>query len=177
MRGYCWFFRSSLVGLWTALSVDRFRLANSHLRNSKLIRQCSMHILQAEIKYKKRELSRCFRKQARLNIALKNDVSHIVYTPLQSIITQIVSKSNTNVEMRHVSKLLNHLRENKFGNGRRIPKLDPVTNLSSRILTREEHDALINGLHHVCPSENFDELQFVCNMEYLYARLLNVKED
>lgn len=97
-----------------------------------------------------------------------------MFTRLQSIIIQIVSKSNTNVEMRHVSKL-NHLREEKFGNGRRTPKLDPVTNLSSRILTREEHDALANGLHHVYPSGNFDESQFVCNMEYFYARLLNVR--
>ena len=52
--------------------------------------------------------------------------------------------------------------------------LDPVTNLSSRELTDEERVALANGLHHVYPSENFDQAQFVCNIEYFYARLLNI---
>ena len=88
--------------------------------------------------------------------------------------SQIVQKSNNNVTQRHTSKL-NRLREHKRTNGTRTPKLDPVTNLSSRILTTEEHLALANGLHHVYPSENFDHSQFVCNMEYFYARLLNVR--
>jgi hypothetical protein len=79
-----------------------------------------------------------------------------VHTHLQSINSQIVQKANSNATKRH------------------SPKLDTVTNLSSRLLTIKEHNALANGVHHVYPSENFDHSQFVCNMEYLYARLLNV---
>jgi hypothetical protein len=52
---------------------------------------------------------------------------------------------------------------------------DPVTNLSNYDLTDSEHTALINGLNHVYPPENLDQPQFVCNMEYFYARLLNVR--
>ncbi|CAF1489635.1 unnamed protein product [Rotaria sordida] len=52
---------------------------------------------------------------------------------------------------------------------------DPVTNLSKYSLTDSEHTALINGLDHVYPPEKLDQPQFVCNMEYFYARLLNVR--
>ncbi|CAF4157480.1 unnamed protein product [Rotaria sp. Silwood2] len=52
---------------------------------------------------------------------------------------------------------------------------DPVTNLSEYNLTDSEHDALVNGLNHVYPPEKLDQPQFVCNMEYFYARLLNVR--
>ncbi|CAF3712111.1 unnamed protein product [Rotaria sp. Silwood1] len=41
---------------------------------------------------------------------------------------------------------------------------DPVTNLSKYNLTDSEHDALVNGLHHVYPPEKLDQPQFVCNM-------------
>ena len=128
-----------------------------------------MNILQAEIRCKKRELTRNIRHHARLCIALKNGVSRIVHIRLLLIISQIAQKSNNNVTKRHTSKL-NRLRDNK-----RSRKPDSVTNLSSRILITEEHHALANGLHHVYPLENFDHSQFVCNMEYFYARLLNVR--
>src|SRR4051794_24460457 len=52
---------------------------------------------------------------------------------------------------------------------------DPVINLSKYILTNNEHAALINGLNHVYSPEKLDQPQFVCNMEYFYARLLNVR--
>ena len=80
----------------------------------------------------------------------------------------IESQVGKNVTKKHLSKL-NRLRDNKRRNGTRSPKLDLVTNLSSRLITMEEHHALPNALHHVCPSENFDHSQFVCNMEYFYA--------
>ena len=133
-----------------------------------------MNILQAEIRCKKRDLTRNIRHHGRLCVALKSCVSSIVHTRLQSIISQIAQKTDNNVTKRHLSKL-HRLREHKSRNGPRAPKLNPVTNLSSRLLTMEEHNALANGLHHVYPSENFDHSQFVCNMEYFYARLLNVR--
>ncbi|CAF1165671.1 unnamed protein product [Adineta steineri] len=52
---------------------------------------------------------------------------------------------------------------------------DPVTNLSNYTLSDNEHAALINSLRHVYPRRKLDGLQFVCNMEYFYARLLNIK--
>ena len=37
------------------------------------------------------------------------------------------------------------------------PLLDPVTNLSSRVLMNEERVAPTHGLHYVYPSDNFDQ--------------------
>ena len=112
--------------------------------------------------------------QKAVDVALKNAVSHLVFTRLQSILDQIVLKANNNVEKRHLKKL-EGLRSRKIKKGSFCrPLLDPVTNLSSRVLTDEERVALANGLHPVYPSENFDQAQFVCNIEYLYAGLLNI---
>ena len=103
-------------------------------------------------------------------------MSRLVFIRLQSILDQIVLKANNNVEKRHLHKLegLRRRKIKKLGSVRR-PLLDPVTNLSSRVLTDEERAALANGLHHVYPSEQFDQAQFVCNIEYFYARLLNIR--
>jgi hypothetical protein len=50
-----------------------------------------------------------------------------------------------------------------------------VKNLSSYTLSDDEHNALINGLNHVYAAEKFDQPQFVCDMEYFYSRLLNLR--
>ncbi|CAF4590188.1 unnamed protein product, partial [Rotaria sp. Silwood2] len=89
------------------------------------------------------------------------------------------------IERTHETKL-NGLREKKqrrapqrqiLGPVTNLPQKmgDPVTNLSKYNLTDSEHDALVNGLHHVYPPEKLDQPQFICNMEYFYARLLNVR--
>ncbi|CAF1510868.1 unnamed protein product, partial [Adineta steineri] len=52
---------------------------------------------------------------------------------------------------------------------------DPITNLSIHTLTGDEHDALVNGLNHVYPPSKLDQPQLVCNMEFFYARLLNIR--
>ena len=113
--------------------------------------------------------------QNTIDVASKNIESHLVFIRLQSIVDQIELEANKNVEKRHLNKL-EGLRRRKIKKGStRRPLLDPVTNLSSRILTDEERAALANGLHHVYPSEQFDQAQFVCNIEYFYARLLNIR--
>ena len=124
---------------------------------------------------RKKELSYYYRSKGRLVLALKNAVSHLVFIRLQSILDQIVLKANNNVEKRHSNKLegLRRRKVKKASPCRAL--LDPVTNLSSRVLTDEERAALPNGLHHVYPSVNFDQAQFVCNIEYFYARLLNIR--
>ena len=152
----------------------RFRVANPNIRDTQLVRQCREKILQAEINFKKKELSHHYRSKNRLVVALKNAVSHLVFTRLQTIVHQIELEASNNVEKRH-SKKLEQLRQRKTSTGSTPPSLDPVTNLSRRVLTDEERAALANGLHHVYPSEQFDQAQFICNIEYFYARLLNVR--
>jgi hypothetical protein len=174
----------------------RFHLANPHIADTKLRQKCARHILQAEMKYKQRLLSRTARYLRRLDAELKQSVSHIIYIRLQSISQEIVKRQMSKIERTHKTKL-GALREKKI---RRAPHRqildpvtnrprqildpvtnlsqemgDPVTNLSKYILTNSEHAALINGLNHVYPPEKLDQPQLVCNMEYFYARLLNVR--
>lgn len=53
--------------------------------------------------------------------------------------------------------------------------LDPVKNLSKYESIDNEHNAVLNGLKHVYSPEKLDEPQFVCNIEYFYACLLNLR--
>jgi hypothetical protein len=174
----------------------RFRLANPCIADAKLRQKCARHILQAEMKFKQRLLSQTTKYLRRLDAELKQSVSHIVYIRLQSISQEIVKKKMSVIERTQETKL-GVLRSNKIRIGSQRHVLDPVTNrprkildpvtnvrremghpvtnLSNYILTDSEHTALINGLNHVYPPENLDQPQFVCNMEYFYARLLNVR--
>jgi hypothetical protein len=112
--------------------------------------------------------------QKAVGVVLKDAVSHLVFIRLQSILDQIVLKANNNGEKRY-SKKREGLRHRKIKKGSGASLLDPVTHLSSRILTDEERAAVANGLHHVYPSEQFGQAQFICNIEYFYARLLNIR--
>jgi hypothetical protein len=152
----------------------RFRVASPYLANSRTVRECQQKILQGELKFKKNLLSRATRHFNRLDEELKRSVPHIVYVRLWSISDEIVDRKMNKVKVTQESKL-ERLRADKL---RRIPQqqiLDPIKNLSSYNLTDNEHTALVNGLNHVYPPEKFDQPQFVCNIEYFYSRLLNLK--
>ncbi|CAF3838576.1 unnamed protein product [Rotaria sp. Silwood1] len=164
----------------------RVRLANPYIADAKLRQKCARNILQAEMKFKQHLLSRTTKYLRRLDAKLKQSVSHIIYVRLQSISQEILKKKVGKIEKTHETKL-NGVREKKQ---RRAPQRqildpvtnlpqemgDPVTNLSKYNLTDSEHDALVNGLNHVYPPEKLDhQPQFVCNMEYFYARLLNIR--
>ncbi|CAF3769979.1 unnamed protein product [Rotaria sp. Silwood1] len=163
----------------------RVRLANPYIADAKLRQKCARNILQAEMKFKQHLLSRTTKYLRRLDTELKQSVSHIIYIRLQSISQEILKEKMDEIERTHETKL-NGLREKKQ---RRAPQRqildpvtnrpreivdpvtnlpqemgDPVTNLSKYNLTDSEHDALVNGLHHVYPPEKLDQPQFVCNM-------------
>lgn len=90
----------------------RFRLANPYIADAKLRQKCARHILQAEMKFKQRLLSRTTRYLRRLNAELKQSVSHIVYIRLQSISQEIVKRKMDEIERTHEKKL-NGLPEKK----------------------------------------------------------------
>ena len=173
----------------------RFRLANPYIADAKLRQKCARNILQAEMKFKQRHLSHTTKYLRRLDVELKQSVSRIVYILLQSILQEILKKKMDKLERTHKKKL-NGLREKNIRRTSQRQILDPVTNrprqiidpvtnlpqemgdsvtnLSKHTLTDNEHAALINGLNHVYPPDKLDQPQFVCNMEYFYARLLNI---
>ena len=113
--------------------------------------------------------------QEAIDFSSKSAVSHLALIRLQSIVEQIELETSNNVEKRQSIKLEGLRREKPTRGSPRLSFLDPVTNLSSRVLTDEERVVLANGLHHVYPSEHFDQAQFIYNIEYFYARLLNVR--
>ena len=174
----------------------RFRLANPRIADAKLRQKCTHHILQAEIKFKQCLLSQTARHLRRIDAELKQSVSDIVYIRLQSISQELVKRKMDKIERTHERKLA-ALREKKTKHTPQQQILDPITNgprkildpvtnvaqelgnpvanLSEYNLTDSEKAALINGLNHVYPPEKLDQSQFVCNMEYFYARLLNVR--
>ncbi|CAF1678379.1 unnamed protein product, partial [Adineta ricciae] len=154
----------------------RIRLANPYLRNSKVARQCAEAVLQGEMKFKKRLLTQSHRHSNRLLQEFNQCVPRLISIRLRSIAEQIVAKRRERVETQHLSNL-NKLRCKKVSKLDRRSTIDPITNLSSRTLNTEERNALINGLHHVYPSNRFDHSRFVCNVEYFYARLLNLRTE
>lgn len=152
----------------------RFRIANPHLANSRTVRKCQETILQGELKFKRRSLKQTTRHFKRLKDELRESVPHIIYVRLFSISEEIVNKKMNKIKVTHESKL-NKLRADKLSRIKKKENLDPVTNLSNYNLTDIEHAALINGLNHVYPPQKFDQPEFVCNIEYFYSRLLNLK--
>ena len=153
----------------------KIRLANPFLNGSKLIQQCSFNILQAELKFKKQIFTQTYRHSVRLDNALKELVPHLIYIRLQTIKKRIINKRMVVVKRIQESKL-GRLKHNNIKQPAILPlNIKSVTNLSSRTLTIDETNALANGLHHVYPSGLFDEATFATNIEYFYAKLLNIK--
>ncbi|CAF2860613.1 unnamed protein product [Rotaria sp. Silwood2] len=55
--------------------------------------------------------------------------------------------------------------------------LKTITNPAQRKLTMDEENTLKHGLHHVFPTSKFDNSRCVCNMKYVYAKLINLRTD
>ncbi|CAF1552488.1 unnamed protein product, partial [Rotaria sordida] len=176
------------------------RLANPHLRKTQVIQQCAQNILQGELKYKKRLLTQSYRHSSRLFNMLKDSIpQNIIFNRLISIRDEIISKQVKKFEERHDHKLaklryynvkkameqshrnsmiLSSLpNNNRNDNNTQENDLKTITNLSQRKLTIDEENALKHGLHHVFPTDKFDNSRFVCNMEHFYAKLINLHTD
>ncbi|CAF4212293.1 unnamed protein product, partial [Rotaria sordida] len=57
------------------------------------------------------------------------------------------------------------------------PPINSVTNLSKKILTNDELQALSNGFDFVCPSNSIDEESFISNIETFFVNLLGYITD
>ncbi|CAF1508570.1 unnamed protein product [Adineta steineri] len=168
----------------------RFHVSIPRLATSKVVQQCREKILQEELKFKKRLLHQTGKHVARLEEELKQIIPPLSYVRLQSISNEFVSSKTRIIVARHQGKLESlrmkklleeQRRQEKLRReeiriaGEPLRKVDPITNLSKYVLSESERNALVNGLHHVYPSEQFDQPQLVCNMEYFYARLLSLR--
>ena len=90
-----------------------------------------------------------------------------------SIFKRVVNKNITKWNELHEKKL-NSLR-NKHNNKRQqctSVEIDPIQNYSHKILTGDEHSALVNGLAFVYRNSSFDEKTFISNVESLFVSLL-----
>jgi hypothetical protein len=153
----------------------KIRLANPSLTDSKLVRQCSFNILQAELKFKKKIFTQTYRHSVRLNNVLKEYVPRLIYIRLQTIIKEIIYKDMINVKCTHETKLKKLRQDSIKRRSTSTFNIKSVTNLSKRTLTIEEKHALAHGLQHVYSSGYFDETAFVSNIECFYAKLVNIR--
>ena len=85
----------------------RIKLANSALYTSKLIYQCRLNILQAELKYKKRIFTQTYKHANRLKNEIKISVPHLTFVRLQRIMDEIVLKKSIEVQVNQEKKLHN----------------------------------------------------------------------
>lgn len=172
----------------------RIRLANPYLRYTKVHYACSKLILEGELKFKKHLLSRTYRHMINLRDELQQCVPNIIFNRLNVIREEILLKESTKIQATHANKL-NSLRfyqqlcydrkqqlfnQYQLNNDRQVmikEDIQSIVNLTERKLTDDEKAALQSGLHHVYPTREFDHARFVCNIEYLYARLINLKTD
>ncbi|CAF1630697.1 unnamed protein product, partial [Didymodactylos carnosus] len=72
-------------------------------------------------------------------------------------------------------QLLKHRRE--FTLDSQTNQINPITNLSNKILNDDEKEALINGLDFVPQSNKFDEQSFIANVELCFVSLLGYQTD
>ncbi|CAF1585497.1 unnamed protein product [Didymodactylos carnosus] len=151
----------------------KFKLSNPRLGDDVKINDCYLNILNAEIKFKKRQLSRRHRIYNRLRCNFQDYVTVLEYARCIRIMDGIVREEVEKWSKTHSTKLKD-LRDAQ-GIDNTIIRLDPVKNLSSHMLSSVEHEALCNALHHAYPFTNIDQIQLISNMEYFYARLLGVK--
>jgi len=132
---------------------------------------------------------------------LNDSVPNIIFERLITIRDEIIDKEMLKVEQGHNGKLYNlrTVQQNKYNcqqlstgspitdsSGRRLvideqpvvkEVVKSITNLSQRPLSEEEGNVLKHGLHHVYPTGKFDASRFICNMEYFYARSINLHTD
>jgi hypothetical protein len=83
----------------------KIRLANPYLYNYKLIYQCRLNILQAELKFKKKIFTQTYKHAVRLKKELKECVPHLIFVRLETIMEQIVLRKMVKVQETQEIKL------------------------------------------------------------------------
>jgi hypothetical protein len=91
------------------------------------------------------------------------------------IITEkTVNNRNKRAVVKHEKKLTKlHLPKRVSKVSGKPSVLNSATNMSSRTLTIDEHDALNNDLHQVYTSNKLEQARCLHNMEYYHTRTLN----
>ena len=158
----------------------RFRLRSFHQRYKSSILKCYHDILISEIKFKKRQLSRLYRLSHRLKNDLIANINHIVYVRITSILQSLVKQNEKNLLLVHENKLnklrLKHHTPPSNEKTFEYPK-NHVKKFSKRNLTREEINALSNGLEFVLPSRKLDDETLIASVETFFFALLGYTTD
>ena len=145
-----------------------FKLYNRNLSRTKLYRDFQKQILNREIEVKKKSLKK-------LNTDLKYKLSE-----LKSILSWLdfnhIKNFVCNVNSKHVTRFQNVQKRKLFRLGleSEYEKLDPdklIFNLSSRVLTSEEKDALSLGLKFAFPTKKLNFYHYFLPFERLISCL------
>ena len=133
-----------------------------------------------EIKIKKRDLSYNFRLMNNLKSLINCDLPQTVMIHMEQVIDEYIRELTNNLSETHRTKL-DGLR---FWDNSPVTAYNPpptsicsIKNLSKRILTNDENEALTNGLDFVCPSTKIKEESFISNMELFFVNILGQVTD
>ncbi|CAF4092153.1 unnamed protein product, partial [Rotaria sp. Silwood1] len=158
----------------------KFRIPDTYNRFQKCIRDCYRNILLKEIKIKKRELSYNFRLMNNVKSLINCDLPQTLMIHIEQVIDEYITELTNNVSETHRTKL-DGLR---FRDNHPVTTYNPpppsiysIRNLSKRILTNDENEALTNGLDFVCPSTEINEESFISNMELFFVNILGQVTD
>ena len=158
----------------------KFRIPDTYSRFQRCIRDCYHNILLKEIKIKKRKLSYNFRLKNNLKSLINCDLPQTLMIHIEQVIDEYITELTNNVSETHRTKL-DSLR---FWDNSPVTTYNPpptsicsIKNLSKRILTNDENEALTNGLDFVCPSTKIDEESFISNMEFFFVNILGQVTD
>ncbi|CAF4181792.1 unnamed protein product, partial [Rotaria sordida] len=137
------------------------------------IHQCYRQILLNEIKRKKRQLNHAYKLSGNLRNSVQYDLDEWHFIRMQTIFQQLINENIFKWNTVHHNKLVSLRNEyNQQGQQSNSTSINPIRNYSHRILTDDEHSALVNGLDFVYRNSSFDEKSFISNVENLFVSLL-----
>ena len=146
----------------------RFKLACKNLYRTKIYRNFQKQILDNEIKNKRDLLKKCSVKLSSLNVKLKQSTSWLSFNHFVSYIGRTNEHHIARFRHTHNSKLF------RLGLECEVEKLDPerlIFNYSSRVLTKEEKEALAFGLKFAFPPNKLNFSNYFLSFEKLLKDL------
>ena len=139
----------------------RFKISSTHFRFNGLITDGYWKMLLKEIKLKKQYLNRMYRTLHDLELSLKKKLCGLHFVRIRSILNKLVEIKTTAWSYCHENKL-NVLGDKvRLDNDTNTSAIDPIVNISKKVLTESEKKILTNGLDYVLPMTHFDNESFI----------------
>ncbi|CAF1477303.1 unnamed protein product [Adineta ricciae] len=143
-----------------------------HQHHRRATNDCYEQMMIHELKLKKCKLSRLYRMVRNFKALICLDLYHLHTCRVDRINHRIVASKELEIKENHQNKLNKFRNKQRPANELNKSTLSPITNPSKRILTDKEISILENGLNFVLPTDKFDEMTFISNIEAFFVELL-----